>query len=93
MSDGEWKQSAACRGVDTAAVFYPEIPSGDVRDFYWRKARAYCGVCRVRADCLAYVLPFERAAGRRDGMWGGLTPREREQHERPREGVPIRFRA
>jgi hypothetical protein len=33
-------------------------------------------------------MPFEEASGRRDGMWGGLTPREREvlfqQRIRPR---------
>ena len=87
-----WETKAACRGVNDSAVFFPEIPSGDVRDHYWRKARAYCAVCPVRQECLSFVLPFEKAAGRRDGMWGGMTPRERDQYERPKGGTPVRFR-
>lgn len=86
-----WETKAACRGVNDSAVFFPEIPSGDVRDHYWRKARAYCAVCPVRQECLSFVLPFEKASGRRDGMWGGMTPRERDQYERG-SGVPVRFR-
>lgn len=34
----------------------------------------------MKADCLAFVLPFEAEAGRRNGMWAGMTPRERDIH-------------
>jgi WhiB family redox-sensing transcriptional regulator len=76
MTRDGWADKAACRGVPSS-VFFPEIPSGDCRDIWWRQARAYCAVCPVRAECLAFCLPFEKQAGRRDGMWGGLTPAER----------------
>ena len=77
----EWTERAACRGAATE-VFFPEIPTGDIRDFYWTQARAYCRSCSVTAECLAFVLPFEKSTGRRDGMWGGFTPRERDQREK-----------
>lgn len=92
MTGDGWADRAACKGVDTA-VFFPEIPYGDTRKHYWHRARTYCETCPVRADCLAFCLPFERAAGRRDGMWGGLTPQERADLDRPQGGTPVRFRA
>jgi WhiB family redox-sensing transcriptional regulator len=88
MTRDGWADRAACRGVPSS-VFFPDIPSGDCRPFYWDRARAYCGRCPVREDCLAFCLPFEKAAGRRDGMWGGLTPSERATLD---TGTPIRFR-
>lgn len=78
MSGAGWFDKAACRGVPSA-VFFPEIPTGDVRPHYWEQARAYCAACPVRVECLAFCLPFEDETGRRNGMWGGLTPRERDQ--------------
>jgi len=70
---------AACRGVPVT-VFYPEIgpgasPGQIVRAY--ATARTYCESCPVKTECLAYCLPFEKETGRRDGMWGGLTPQER----------------
>ena len=86
-----WEEKAACRGVpDATQIFFPDIPTGDIRDFYWVTARKICGSCPVTAECLAFVLPFEKATGRRDGMWGGLTPRERDQREK--QPVVIRLK-
>lgn len=36
-------------------------------------ARAVCGRCPVREQCLAWALRH----GEREGVWGGLTPRQR----------------
>lgn len=88
MTADGWADRAECRGMPSS-VFFPEIPSGDVRDFYWTQARATCARCQVRDECLAFCLPFEKASGRRDGMWGGMTPAERHALD---TGRPVRFR-
>ncbi|MFN9902887.1 MAG: WhiB family transcriptional regulator [bacterium] len=31
----------------------------------------------MRSECLEFQMAFEEETGRRDGMWGGLTPTER----------------
>jgi WhiB family redox-sensing transcriptional regulator len=89
MSRHAWRDRAACRGVPIE-VFFPEIPPGDQSTRWWRQARQYCEGCPVKLDCLNSELPHEEATGRRNGMWGGLTPKEREQYvNRPQ---PFRFR-
>jgi hypothetical protein len=76
-----WHDKANCKGAPSA-IFFPEIPNGDVRDFYWQPARNYCATCPVIQQCLAFCLPFEAATGRRDGFWAGMTPKQRDQHVR-----------
>ena len=61
-----WRQRAACRGVDPD-IFYP------VSDDDLEEAKAVCASCSVRQACLEYSL----AAREREGVWGGLTERER----------------
>ncbi|MGD0984432.1 MAG: WhiB family transcriptional regulator [Acidimicrobiales bacterium] len=61
-----WRQRAACRGVDPD-IFYP------VSDEDAEEAKAVCASCTVRQACLEYAL----AAREREGVWGGLTERER----------------
>jgi WhiB family redox-sensing transcriptional regulator len=61
-----WRQRAACRGVD-ADIFYPVSDDGS------EEAKAVCASCSVRQACLEYSL----AAREREGVWGGLTERER----------------
>ncbi|MGD0875480.1 MAG: WhiB family transcriptional regulator [Acidimicrobiales bacterium] len=61
-----WRQRAACRGVDPD-IFYP------VSDDDSEEAKAVCASCSVRQACLEYSL----AAREREGVWGGLTERER----------------
>lgn len=41
-------------------------------------ARQSCGLCRIRAACLAYAV----LADERHGVWGGLTPSERRKLDR-----------
>lgn len=76
----EWFDLAHCKGAPSE-IFFPDIPTGDIRDFYWAEARNYCAHCPVKQECLAFVLPFEKATHRRDGFWAGMTPRERTQYE------------
>lgn len=70
-----WSDRSACRDADPD-LFYP--PDDEGRDNTARlsreaAAKAICGRCRVRTDCLLTAL-----AGKEPfGVWGGLTERER----------------
>jgi hypothetical protein len=85
-----WQEKAACIGAPTD-IFFPEIPSGDIRRIHWAKAKEYCDQCSVTKECLAFVLPFEAQVNRRDGYWANMTPKERDEHARVDQ--PIRWRA
>ena len=67
-----WQSRGACRG-QPADVFFP----GETGDYV--QARAVCGICPVRVQCLDYALtpPIERF-----GFWGGATERERQRMRR-----------
>lgn len=69
-----WMADAACAGVDTE-TFYPDFKDPDAI----RAAKRYCHACPVIERCLQYALaePVDRA-----GIWGGMTPQEREQMAR-----------
>lgn len=41
---------------------------------HWPEAKAFCGRCPVASQCLAYALGNEKY-----GLWGGLTPEERDE--------------
>lgn len=91
MIVADWFEIAECRGIPNGTeIFFPDIPIGDVREFYWTQARQICSVCKVKQQCLEFQLEFEKRTGRRDGMWGGMTPQERSAL--CREPSPIRFR-
>lgn len=61
----EWMTRAACLDVDPE-VFFP-AHKGD-----YSRALAICAHCPVRAECAEY------AARERYGIWGGLTPADRD---------------
>ncbi len=77
MSD--WWDRAECAGVEDNTIFFPELVRGDFGSHHYDRAREFCNVCPVRAECLEFQMEFEEETGRRDGMFGGLTPRERDQ--------------
>jgi WhiB family redox-sensing transcriptional regulator len=69
-----WIEGALCAQVDVGDLFFPEAGAST------RDARAICAACPVRAACLEYAL--ER--NEQNGIWGGLTLRQRRQlQERP----------
>ena len=61
-----WQAFARCKGVP-AEVFYP------LTDEEAEEPKAICAKCPVREACLEYAI----AAREKDGVWGGLTDRER----------------
>jgi WhiB family redox-sensing transcriptional regulator len=67
----DWRLLAACRGLDTK-LFFPE------RGEDQSAARAVCGGCPVRAECLADGIH------EKNGVWGGTSERERRALRRTR---------
>ena len=68
-----WVERANCRGVDPI-VFFPE--RGDTRT--QRPARAICGGCEVRSECISYRLLTTSSHGD-EGIWGGTTAMDRRE--------------
>ena len=73
VSGTTWRQYARCLGVDPE-VFYPASDEGA------EPAKAICRVCPVREACLEHAI----TAREKQGVWGGLTERERRRLIRQR---------
>lgn len=65
-----WRESAACKGMDVN-LFFPEAGGDGVNTA--KAAKKICTTCPVSEPCLAYGL----AISDRAGIFGGLTPRQR----------------
>lgn len=74
--DEAWKKKAACKALDKMDIFFPEEPVTSPRA--WDMARTFCKECTVKIDCLYYAVKYEPEGFRRYGMFGGMTPRERD---------------
>lgn len=74
----DWRDSARCREIGTD-LFYPN--DGD----RWTAltAKGMCAGCPVRRQCLAHAIK----TGEPEGIWGGMTPRERSALRRVSHGV------
>jgi WhiB family transcriptional regulator, redox-sensing transcriptional regulator len=68
-------EDAACARTDSEVFF----PRGHVTEAKITDARAVCGSCPVRLLCLAYALANDELYG----IWGGLTPEERQGRWHP----------
>jgi WhiB family transcriptional regulator, redox-sensing transcriptional regulator len=68
----DWKDDAACRGVE-GDLFFP----GE-NNHYNPKAFAICKTCPVRERCLMFAINNEIIYG----IWGGMTPPERQRYKR-----------
>lgn len=74
MGELSWQDYANCRGAD-ADLFFPE------RGASTRKAKAICGECQVKAQCLDFAIDV----GEKFGIWGGMSERERRRVRRDRQ--------
>lgn len=63
---GDWRELALCREID-GDLWFPELGESV------REAKAVCGRCPVRAECLDYALAHNEVFG----VWGGLSVLER----------------
>jgi WhiB family transcriptional regulator, redox-sensing transcriptional regulator len=68
-----WRQYAHCLGADPE-LFYPSS------DEAAEPAKLICAVCPVREPCLEHAI----TAREKQGVWGGLTERERRRVIRQR---------
>lgn len=67
-----WTEDAACRGINTD-LFFPTRGEND------RSIKRLCHTCLVQHECLIWGLRVDKEGrGRRYGIYGGLTPKERE---------------
>lgn len=74
-----WRERSLCPETDPE-IFFPEVGQTTTA------AKAVCGRCEVRADCLASAL----AQGEIKGVWGGLSEQERLRLPRPPRGHVMR---
>ncbi|WP_307804648.1 WhiB family transcriptional regulator [Streptomyces sp. VRA16 Mangrove soil] len=80
LSDWQWQERAACRGMNSATFFSPTGERGRARREREEGARRICGRCDVADVCAATAL----ARGETYGVWGGLSYDERRDRARPR---------
>ena len=64
----DWRSLAACRDMNPDD-FHPDKGHSATA----ARAKAVCATCDVRSECLAFAERFDIY----DGIWGGLSPRER----------------
>jgi hypothetical protein len=78
----EWTERAECTPMH-ADLYFPDNKNS-VYDY--GAARAVCRACPVQAECLSHALDKDE----RHGMWGGLSPVEREKlRQGPRVQVKV----
>ncbi|MFB7368354.1 WhiB family transcriptional regulator [Streptomyces sp. NPDC056222] len=70
-----WREDAACRTADSEELFAKAAQQ--------KRAKAVCGGCPVRTECLAEALDNRIEFG----VWGGMTERERRALLRRRPDV------
>ena len=74
QGDWDWQVNAACRGTDTSNFYHPENERGPSRVKREMRAKAVCAGCPVVANCLRWALDTREPYG----VWGGLSPEDRE---------------
>ena len=77
----KWIDAARCGEIDPD-LHHPGVGRGDLVV----KARAICRSCEVRESCLEFALDFESRSYGSYGIFGGLTPEERDEIRRQRRG-------
>ena len=65
-----WMDDAACLDADID-IFFPS--KGETV----KAAKEICSGCEVKIQCLAFALRMEPVGGRRIGVYGGTSPKER----------------
>lgn len=71
-----WMEDAACAQIGPGLFYVGEKAQAREYD----AARSVCNTCTVQAECLEFALEVDD----RHGMWGGLSPQEREKVRKQR---------
>jgi WhiB family transcriptional regulator, redox-sensing transcriptional regulator len=69
--EADWRELSACRQEDPE-LFFPLVPAGPGLAQIER-AKAVCGRCQVRAECLRFAIETAQD----HGVWGGTSEEER----------------
>jgi WhiB family redox-sensing transcriptional regulator len=77
----DWWTQAACLSADPE-LFFPISSAGPARAQV-DAAKAICGGCEVRPECLSFAV----ATGQLHGVWGGMSADERHGMGRPATGA------
>lgn len=70
----EWQERGKCHGIDNPEIFF--LPYGArmaEKRRLEKAAKDFCVGCPVISECLSYALQTNEQFG----VWGGLTPEER----------------
>jgi len=73
--DWDWRIRAACRETDTSTFYHADNERGLFRVRREMQAKAVCARCPVIENCLRFALRAREPYG----VWGGLSPEEREE--------------
>jgi WhiB family redox-sensing transcriptional regulator len=76
-----------CKGMPTDWWFPEHAPSGNENEKY-ESARAICAGCAVKSECLDFAISFPNL----QGMWGGMSPRQRVAERRRRYRASLRVK-
>ncbi|GGJ28906.1 WhiB family transcriptional regulator [Streptomyces brasiliensis] len=74
LSDWEWQERAACRGMSSTVFFSPSGEKGRERRQREERARRICSRCEVIEACATMALDCRE----RFGVWGGMSAGERQ---------------
>ena len=88
-----WRERAACQGLDTEIFFPVSVPGTPARAVAAGPALSVCDRCKVREDCLADALSFGE---QQHGIAGGLDEHDRRallRGDRPSRQLPHQPRA
>ncbi|MFE9445408.1 WhiB family transcriptional regulator [Streptomyces sp. NPDC006602] len=72
LSRWDWQERAACRGMNSATFYSPQGERGHKRREREEAARRICHGCEEQ--CAAMAMDYRE----RYGVWGGMSPRERD---------------
>ncbi|MHA6629141.1 WhiB family transcriptional regulator [Pseudonocardia sichuanensis] len=86
VRSGDFRHRAACRSVDPE-VFFPAAVQGAEFEAQVAVAKAVCGGCPVRSECLSWAL-----SALPEGIAGGMTEHERRVLKAERRGARRRDR-
>jgi WhiB family transcriptional regulator, redox-sensing transcriptional regulator len=76
--DRDWREDAACRGIESSVFFSPDSERGTARARRESRAKQICEGCRVLVQCRDHAL----STGEPYGVWGGMTETDRRRHAR-----------
>ena len=71
-----WRAAGACLNADPD-LFFPISSAGPAEQQIVR-AKVICAGCGVRRECLEFALAHDQVYG----IWGGITPEDRQRERR-----------